>query len=195
MASAAPFILIGLGGLSLVRGLFRPHRAVVREGAVTRCAGLNQYKVCDSTDTVQTPQGASAYATASGRVVAAGDTFVHIAVHNEPVLLMYDGIHPTVVEGQYVGRGQKLGESTGAVTFGVWQLVPSPKGVVMQKVPASAWLAARGLKFAVSDTGPGTKWCEGGRSITVPQAVTQACDLRQPDPATFALLPVSIQME
>jgi hypothetical protein len=195
MASATPFVLMALGGLSLVRGLFRPHRAVVREGAVSRCAGPNQYKVCDSTDTVQTPPGASAYATASGRVIAAGDTFVHVAVHNEPVILMYDGVRPTVDEGQYVGRGQKLGESTGAVTFGVWQMAPTARGAVMQKVPASAWLAARGLKFAVSDTGPGTKWCEGGRSITVPQSVTSACDLRQPDPATFALLPVSINME
>lgn len=194
MAVVAPFIFMGLGALAVVRGVFRPHRAVVREGAVQRCAGPNQYRVCDSTDTLVTPDGTSVYSTASGRVAAVGQTFVHVVARNEPVILMYDGIMPDVVEGQYVGRGQKLGASQGPVAFGVWQMAPAPHGTVMQRVPASAWLAARGMKVAVRDTGAGSKWCEGGRHIQVPRSVVEACDLREPDPAGFALLPVEVRL-
>lgn len=194
MAAVMPFVFMGLGTLALVRGLFRPHRAVLKEGTVSRCGGQNQFLVCDPTDAIGTPAATSAYATAPAKVVAVGDSFVHLAVTNEPVLLMYEGIAPTVVEGQFVGRGQEIGTATGPVAFGVWQLAPGNAGPVMQVVPASAWLAARGMKHVVKNTGPANKWCEGGRTIHVPAAAKQSCGFVQPDPATFGLLPVSIDM-
>lgn len=194
MAAVMPFVFMGLGALSLVRGLFRPHRAVLKSGAVARCGGPNQFLVCDPTDTTSTNVGTAAFATAPAKVVAVGERFVHLAVTNEPVFLMYEGIEPSVVEGQHVGRGQKIVTATGPVAFGVWQLAPGANGPVMQVVPAAAWLAARGMKHVTKNTGPADKWCEGGRVIHVPAAVKQACGFRQPDPAKFALLPVQIEM-
>ncbi len=194
MAAVMPFVFMGLGALSLVRGLFRPHRSVLKEGTVGRCAGPNQFMVCDPTDLIESPSGTSAYATAPAKVVAVGETFVHLAVTNEPVFLMYEGVDPVVVEGQYVGRGQEIGKALGPVAFGVWQLVPSSAGPVMQVVPAAAWLAARGMRHVVKNTGPANKWCEGGRTIQVPSTAKQACGFHQPDPAKFALLPVQINM-
>lgn len=194
MAAVMPFVFMGLGALSLVRGLFRPHRAVVKTGSVARCAGPNQFMVCDPTDTIDTPVGTPAYAAASGRVVAAGENFLHLAVGNEPVFLMYEGIDPQVVEGQDVGRGQQIGTANGPVAFGVWQLAPSAAGPQMQVVPAAAWLAARGAKHVTKDTGAGNKWCEQSRAVHVPAAAKQSCGFRQPDPAKFALLPVQIDM-
>lgn len=194
MAAVMPFVFMGLGALSLVRGLFRPHRAVLREGSVARCAGPNQFLVCDSTDSIDASAGTSAYATAPAKVVAVGETFVQLAVMNEPVFLMYEGIDPVVVEGQHVGRGQEIGKALGPVAFGVWQLAPSATGPQMQVVPAAAWLAARGMRHVVKNTGPANKWCEGGRTIQVPADAKMACGFRQPDPAKFALLPVQINM-
>jgi hypothetical protein len=189
-----PFVFMGLGALSIVRGVFRPHRAVLKEGTVKRCAGQNQFMVCDPTDLITAPSGVSAYATAPAKVVAVGENFVHLAVTNEPVFLMYEGIDPLVVEGQYVGRGQEIGKTQGPVAFGVWQLAPSATGPVMQVVPPAAWLAARGMRHVVKNTGPGNQWCEGGRTIHVPADAKQVCGFRQPDPAQFALLPVQINM-
>lgn len=194
MAALVPFVFVGLGALALVRGAFRPHRAILKEGTVSRCGGPNQFLVCDPTDAIGTPVSTPAYATAPAKVVAVGERFVHLAVTNEPVFLMYEGIEPSVVEGQHVGRGQKIGTATGPVAFGVWQLAPSDKGPKMQVVPAAAWLAARGMKHVIKNTGPADKWCEGGRVIRVPANVKQACGFRQPDPAKFALLPVQIEM-
>lgn len=194
MAAVMPFVFMGLGTLSVLRGVFRPHRAVLQRGTVSRCAGPNQFMVCDPTDQVEAPEGTDAYATAPGKVVAVGDGFVHVAVSNEPVFLMYEGIDPVVVEGQYVGRGQTLGKAMGPVSFGVWQLAPGKAGPVMQQVPAAAWLAARGMKHVVKNLGAANKWCEGGRTIQVPSAVKESCSFKQPDPAKFALLPVQINM-
>lgn len=194
MAAVVPFIFAGLGAAALVRGLFRPHRAVLKEGSVARCSGRNHFGICDPTDTIRAPEGTPAYAVAPGRVVAVGEAFVQIVARNDAVVLMYEGIAPEIVEGQHVGRGQTIGKSIGPVIFGVWQLAPNATGPVLQNIPPSAWLAARGMRHVVKDLGDGNKWCEGGRKIHVPREVKAACGFRQPDPSRFGLFPVEITL-
>lgn len=194
-----PIAFGALGVAATVRGAFRPYRAVLREGTVNRCSGRTALGTCDSTDQINAPKGTAAYALAPGVVAAAGETFVQIVASNEPVILLYSNIAPDVVEGQNVGRGQAIGSSLGPVTFGVWQfrrvtLASGQEGIQMQRVPPSAWLAARGMRHVVKDTGSGEKWCEGGRHITVPRDAKTACDLKQPYGASFGLLPVEINM-
>lgn len=188
-----------LGVAATVRGAFRPHRAVLREGTVGRCSGRTQLGTCDSTDQINAPKGTDAYAVAPGIVAAAGETFLQIVASNEPVILLYSNIAPDVVEGQHVGRGQLVGKSLGPVTFGVWQfkrvtLTSGQPSVQMQRVPPSAWLAARGIKHVAKNTGDSEKWCEGGRHITVPRDAKVGCDLKQPYGASFGLVPVEINM-
>jgi hypothetical protein len=191
--STAPYVLGGIAGLALVKALFRPHRAVVREGGVESCPGANRYRVCDPSLAIGVPQGTAVYATAGGRVAVVGDRFLHLATHDEPVVLMYDGIVPSVKEGQYVGRGQQIGAAPGArVYFSVTQFVP---GGAAQKVDPASWLASRGQKIASTYTGPGTAWCEQGRTIEVPLEAGRACNLHEPDRGSFALLPVTVSVE
>ena len=191
--STAPYVLGGIAGIALVKALFRPHRAVVREGGVASCPGANKYRVCDPSLAIDSPAGTPAYATAGGRIAAIGDRFVHVAAHDEPVLLMYDGIAPDpgLREGQYIEHGQKLGESQERVYFSMTQLVPGG----LQKVDPASWLASRGQKVASTYTGPGTAWCEQGRNIEVPVAAGRACNLYEPDRGSFALLPVTVSVE
>jgi hypothetical protein len=190
--STAPYVLGGIAGLALVKALFRPHRAVVREGQVAACPGQNRYKVCDASLAIDSPAGGEVYATAGARVAAAGDKFIQLACHDEPVVLMYDGVVPSVQEGQYVGRGQVIGQSVGRVYFSVTQFLPGGKIV---KVDPSSWLASRGQKIAATYTGQGTSWCEQGRHIEVPASAGVACNLFEPERGGFALLPVTVSVE
>ena len=149
--------------------------------------------MCDPSLAIGVPQGTAVYATAGGRVAVVGDRFLHLATHDEPVVLMYDGIVPSVKEGQYVGRGQQIGAAPGArVYFSVTQFVP---GGAAQKVDPASWLASRGQKIASTYTGPGTAWCEQGRTIEVPLEAGRACNLHEPDRGSFALLPVTVSVE
>ena len=191
--STAPYVLGTIAGIALVKTFFRPHRAVIQEGAVTACPGANKYRVCDASLAIGTTAGTAVYATAGGRVVAAGDRFLHLATHDEPVILMYDGVAPSVREGQYVGRGQKIGEATGPrVYFSVTQFMP---GGALQKIDPSSWLASRGQKIAAKYTGNGSSWCEQGRDIQVPLEAGRACSLYEPDRSSFAMLPVTVSVE
>jgi murein DD-endopeptidase MepM/ murein hydrolase activator NlpD len=190
--SSTPYILGAIAAASAVKAVFRPHRAVVREGAVSGCPGVNQYNECDPTLPIEAPAGTAVYSTATGRVVAVGEDFVHIATRNEPVVLYYDGITPSVTEGQYVGRGQEIGSSRGRLYFGVQQFVQGG-GVV--NIEPSSWLAARGNRIASKYTGPGGQWCEQGRHISVPRSAGAPCQFHEPDKAAFALLPVTVEVE
>ena len=106
---------------------------------------------------------------------------------------MYDGVAPEVQEGQYVGRGQRIGAVLrGRMYFSVTQFTPSGSLV---KVDPSSWLASRGQKIAATYTGPGTAWCEQGRHIEVPASAGTACNLYEPERGGFALLPVTVSVE
>jgi len=191
MPALLPFIAMGAGVLALTRGLFRPHRALAKEGAVVRCGGPTAMRICDPSIGLVVPVGADVYATAPGKVVAAGEEWLHILVTNEPVVLMYDGVKPAVQEGQHVGRGQSLGSSVGNVSFAVSEFRPGRKLIPL---PASAWLAARGLRPLVSTSDPSNRWCETPRKVLVPKAASAGCNFRSPEAARFGLLPVEIRL-
>jgi hypothetical protein len=190
--STAPYVLGAISAVALLKTFWRPHRVVVYEGGVSRCPGPNQYHVCDPTLAIDTPKDTDVYSTVSGQIIAVGHDFVHVASEHEPVVLYYDGIVPNIVEGQYVGRGQCIGTSSGRVYFGVTSF--DRPGKAYHVDPAS-WLASRGQRVAAKDTGPGTSWCEAGRHISVPASAGTICDLRAPDRASFALLPVTVDIQ
>jgi len=185
-----------LGALCLLRGVWRPHRAVLREGQITRCAGASSYGSCDPSLTLSAPEGTRVYAVAPGRIMAAEETFLHILAENEPVLLMYSGIAPTVHEGTYVGRGQAIGTTQGElVRFSVSELVPADNalGYAIEALPPSAWLAARGMRPAAKRDAT-SLWCDGGRTIEVPPDAMRVCNLKRPEPGKFGLLPIQVEM-
>ena len=178
-----------LGALCVFRGFYHPHRAVVKNGAVKKCAGPNSFGICDPTDQIETAVGEPVYA-AGPEVVEVGSYYVHLVVQNEPVILMYEGLLPTVEVGQHVGAGQKIGESDGRVYFSVTQY---RQNRVAQFVPPSAWLAVRGFKLVCNNTGDQNAYCAQGRDIVVPDE--QVCSMKSPEKAGFALLPVTIELQ
>lgn len=175
---------------SAVRAAWRPHRAVTEKGAVAACEGRNRYGVCDPSIRIAAARGSDVLGTAPGRVVAMGPTFVHVAAANEPVILMYDGIEPLVKQGAKVSSGQTIGRSRGEVAFGVWRVGAEGR---LTPLPPSAWLASRGFNV-IAGGAPGTKWCEGGRDISVPETAGRTCRFKQPEPGRFALLPVRVSI-
>lgn len=193
MAMTGTVIWGGLGALALFRALFRPTRAVAKTGAVRRCAGSsNPFGVCDTSDVVDVAAGDSVFSTASAKAVDVGEDYVNLVVQNEPVILMYQGIVPSISEGQYVGTGQKIGTSTGRVFFGVTQYKPGGK---VQFVAPSAWLASRGQRLVINNTGDESAYCSQGRDIVVPQEAKRNCDLHLPQKPGFALLPITVELE
>lgn len=179
--------------MTLIRAFFRPTRAVVKEGKVFRCAGgTNSFGVCDPSDVIETSVGDAVFSTAPARVVSVGGDYVNLVVMNEPVILMYSGVAPSVSEGQHVGTGQKIGISGGRVTFSVTQY---KQGMASEFVVPSAWLAVRGQRLVRKDTGSGDAYCAGGREIVVPDGVGAGCNLKLPTKAGFALLPVTVERE
>src|SRR5690606_25197525 len=119
MVGAIAWGALGLG--CVFRGFFRATRAVVKEGSVRRCAGANQYGVCDPTDVIETDEGEPVFSVAPAKVVAVGPYYVNLVAQNDNVILMYAGIEPSVEVGQHVGTGQKIGTSDGEVSFSVTQ--------------------------------------------------------------------------
>lgn len=190
--STAPYVLGTIAAVGIVKALFRPRRAVVKEGAVASCPGRNRFGACDPSLIISTPVDTPVYATAGGQVVAVGPHFVHISTRSETVILAYDGLRPDVVEGQNVGRGQEIGLSNGHVAFSVSGFEPGGRLV---KIDPASWLASRGQRIAHKYTGPGTEWCEQGRHIDVPKDAGSACALYEPDKGAFALLPVTVSIE
>jgi hypothetical protein len=200
MPNIAPAIYTTLGALCVVRGAFRPHRAVLHTGLIEKCAGQDAYGTCDPADTLRSKVGSDVYAVASGRIGAVGESFLHLVCKSEPVILMYDGVLPDVVEGQHVGVGQKLGlvAEGGVVRFSATALEPdaeSPLGYTTRVLPPGGWLAARGARYFVDDRGGGAHWCEGGRHITVPADANLACNMLRPEPGRFGLLPIHVDIE
>ncbi len=193
---AATYILGTLGGLFLLRGIWNPHRSVVRKGAVASCAGPDSMGVCHATLAIDADPDSPIYSCGGGKVVAQGKDFLHIQVGNEPVILFYGGIVPSVGLGAHIWNGQRIGDAgPGQVVFGVWELMHTDKGVKLSAVEPASWLAARGYHIVQSNTGKADLWCEQPRHITVPKAVHTTCGLMNPEPSGFALLPVSIDQE
>ncbi len=183
-------LFTSVGAALLIRGLLRPVRALARHGAVRRCSGANSFGVCDPSVGITTAAGEKIYSVLSGKVVTVGADYIHVLSRNEPVIVMYQGIEPSVQAGQHIGVGQRVGHSSGNVNFSVTQMGPGPVALI----PPSAWLASRGCSVVEKNQGDKALWCAQGRHISVPTEARQQCGLRKPEGASFALLPVSIEM-
>lgn len=195
--SIIPWVYMGLGAVCLVRGLFRPHRAVVKRGEILDCPGPNEFGACDPFLTLEATPAEKVFSVAPGRIVAVGETFAHLLATNDTAVVMYDGIVPEVVEGQYVTRGQKVGivDEDGLVRFSVTQLVPEDDGsMIAETVPPSAWLAVRGFRIFACGQPTGDDWCGGGRRIDVPSDAKVICDMHRPVGGRFGLLPIEVNL-
>jgi murein DD-endopeptidase MepM/ murein hydrolase activator NlpD len=207
---AAPFatwVFGGAGALLMLRGLWNPHRALTKSGTLSRCPGPTMGGFSETLQ-LAVADGEPVYSVGSGTVIASGDTFVHIQLSNEPVVIYYLGVMPDVAPGQHVMRGRKIGYATGGmVDCGVmglghaddgertdasnWNL--SSPGAVFYDVEPRSWLAVRGYEPTVKPMAETTAWCGPGRHISVPQDVHR--QLSMPEKASFALLPVSVTEE
>jgi hypothetical protein len=186
----ATYLFGGMGVLFLVRGLWNPHRALVHKASLAACPGPTPQGCQDTIDLSSTP-GARVYSVGSGKVIGVGDNWVLIQVSNEPVLIGYYGLDPSVAVDQHVGRGRRIGKtsSAGRLSFGVTEVTSD--GLV--PVEPRSWLAARGFTLTVKKMPATTEWCGPSRHVTVPQSVHRGCALKNPEEAGFALLPVSVK--
>jgi hypothetical protein len=181
MASKIPWGALFLGGVgtaAAVRTFWRPHRAVMRDGQIARCAGDPN---CRKSMTIRAIGRPEVYAVASGRIVDVSERGrLVIAAANEPVLLVYSGsgMRPRVGPGK-VSIGQQVADAE-VLDFGVFALKRDPDGAISTvALEPAAWLSARG---------------GGGRHLVVPQK-TMRCGFKLPAPGAAMLLPVSVTTE
>ncbi len=193
---ATTYVLGTIGALFLFRGIWFPNRAVVKKGSVSSCAGSTVSGSCDPSMHIEAEKGTKVYAAGGGKVLSVGPDWMHIQVTNEPVILFYQGVTPGRKEGSHVFAGQKIGEVSGELAFGVWELTPDTgAGVDLVPVEPASWLAARGVRIAMKEEGGGGLWCTERRHLLVPKDAHSKCKLRNPKAAGFAPLPVSIEQE
>lgn len=182
-----------LGGVTAFRALVRPARALVDEGDVVTCPGAAG---CSAALTMQSARGVGrVYALVAGRVTRTGSGAVEIASSREAVLVGLTGpdLTPLVGAGQVVKAGQVVATAR-TVSLTVTGLGRTAGGGVSAvALEPATWLASRGLR-AATRSNPSALWCAQGRKLVIPQAVGQ-CGIRLPDPAGFALLPVSARLE
>lgn len=189
-----------VGGAAAFRALYRPARAVVRNGYVTRCAGDGG---CDPHMAIQSAEGiAPVYAVTSGRVLevkelgakAQGARHVRIASSREPVVLCYELGSQSMVHlqpGQKIGMGEEIAKAD-TVGFGVERYVRKTDGSIeVLHIEPASWLASRGLGVSVKKRKAEQQWCEQGRRLVVPERSLQ-CGLELPEPPRATLLPVSV---
>ncbi len=186
-----------VGVAAAVRALYRPFRAVMRDGFASRCAAEG----CSPNMVVDSFSGQSEiYAPVGGTVVATTGSSIYIAIGSEPTLLEYSAdpgqINVQVIPGEVVGAGQQIGLAS-RVRFGVYDLERTGNGgaKIGRPYEPASWLANHGCTVShKKHKTTGEVWCEGGRKLVVPATVAK-CGLRLPPPNGFALLPVSATME
>lgn len=192
-------IAAGLGVAAGVRALYLPNRAITKRGYVRSCAATSG---CDASMVVDTGGGA-VYAVVPGTVVFGGAELIAIASDLEDVLLMYDwrsnnsdlkmAQSTFAPPGSHVAAGKQIGTG-GIVRFSVQKLLRTSSGVqIGGSYEPAAWLAVRGLKVSEKATQGSGQWCEGGRSLSVPQSVAH-CNIELPAPSAWSLLPVTVSL-
>jgi hypothetical protein len=138
--------------------------------------------------------GQPVYAVVGGVVVAAGPDWVAIVPNHEAVVLTYGNLTGPANAGTKVGAGQLIGRSA-RLSFGVSKIERDASGgVKLVPYEPAAWLAVRGLAVSVKRRSSGQPlWCDGGRTLRVPQQVAR-CGMALPEPSAWALLPVSVTL-
>lgn len=183
-----------VGVAAAVRALYRPFRAVMRNGFPSRCAAEGG---CEPSMTIDSFEGQSEiYALGSGTVVGAAPNGIYIALNSEPTIVEYAAdpgqLVPQVTTGEHVSAGQQIGLAK-RVKFAVYMIDRS--GAIGRAFEPASWLANHGLSVShQAHKTSGAVWCAGGRKLIVPQAVAN-CGMRLPPPNGFALLPISATME
>jgi hypothetical protein len=180
-----------VGGLAAYRALVRPVRAVFDQGEITACPGGPS---CATGLAIRSTRGVSpVYALVSGTVTRVLPDRVDLVSAHEPVLLSYQGaLSPTLTPGQPVRAGDVIGQAA-SVSLTVAQIQRLAGGALaLTLLEPASWLATRGLRAATKQI-PGALWCQGGRTLTIPQDVAR-CGMRLPDPSGFSLLPVSARL-
>ena len=188
----------GIAALAGYRALVRPSRAVFDAGEITECPAARD---CEAVLGIRSSAGpAPVYALVSGVVsrVIPGQ-LVELTSRTEPVVVAYVGqmainaAGMRVSPGQVVHVGQVLGTAA-SIGLSVSQITRLADGsLALTPLEPASWLASRGLRAATKLV-PGMQWCQGGRTLIVPQNVAQ-CGMRIPDPPGFSLLPVSSRLE
>lgn len=198
MSSLGAFFWTGVAALSTYRALVRPVRAVFDSGEITGCPAASQ--ACEPVLTIRSSTGiAPVYALVSGVVsrVIPGK-LVELVSDREPVVVSYVGPlvanmgAAQVAPGQRVRAGQVLGQvaSIGIAVSMITRLADG--SLALKPMEPTSWLAARGLRPATRVVA-GTKWCDGGRTLVVPQDVVK-CGMTLPEPSGFSLLPVNVRL-
>jgi hypothetical protein len=181
------WVFVAAGAMCLLRGLRHHVRALVEVGDVRRCPGPNSFGVCDPTMGIATAKDEPCFSATHGVVTLVGEDYIHILGGQETVILMYQGLRPSVRAGQRVSPGQSIGASTGTLNFGVTAFAPDGT----KSVDPASWLVSRGLRPVLS--GKSALWCNVVREVAIPKDAREKCPLVLPSPAGFALFPVNIQ--
>lgn len=191
-------IWTGIAALAGYRALVRPVRAVFGAGEIMDCPAASGG--CEPLLGIRSATGAApVYALVSGVVsrVIPGQ-LVELTSQYEPVIVSYVGPMTLnaaglqVVPGQVIRVGAVLGQAA-RIGIGVSQITRLADGsLALAPLEPASWLASRGLRAATKLT-PGMQWCQGGRSLVVPQDVAR-CGMRVPDPPGFSLLPVNVRL-
>jgi len=196
MARRVPWnalIAATLGTVAAVRALYRPHRTLTLEGYVRSCAADS---ACDPAMTIDAA-GAAVLAPMAAAVVSAGPTWVVLKPDLDDVLLSYAwapeaSATQLIPSGTHVAAGQTIAIG-GLFRFSVRQLARTSGGTAVgAPYEPAAWLAVRGLKVSAKARDQAL-WCEGGRSLTVPQGVAK-CNIELPAPSPLSLLPVTVSL-
>jgi hypothetical protein len=195
--SIGTWVWSGIAALSAYRALVRPARAVFDSGEITDCPAAS--RGCEPSLGVRSVMGpAPVYALVSGVVsrVVPG-SLVELTSKYEPVVVSYVGpmtlnaAGVQVAPGQVIRAGQIIGQAA-SIGVAVSQLTRLADGTLaLAPMEPTSWLASRGLR-AGTKLVDGVKWCQGGRSLVVPQDVAQ-CGLRIPEPPGFSLLSVNVR--
>jgi hypothetical protein len=181
-----------VGAAAAFRALYRPDRAIIRDGFVSKCSGAS----CDPTMTIEAYEGTQAiFAPMSATVIAVSGQSIYLVPKHEAVILEYLGVSPQVVAGDSVGSGQQIGLSS-RLQFAVYEIDRTASGTAKlgKPVEPAAWLAVHGLTVSTKKHKGQELWCEGGRRIVVPAELGK-CGFRLPPPSGYALLPVSVTTE
>lgn len=189
--------VIGVG--AAVRAFWNPQRALMLDAFVMRCPGSLG---CNVDVVVQTYGPAQpVYAVTTGTVVASEGPVIEIASEIEPVVARYQGdisrggLQRQVQAGERVRIGQQIGLSA-RMSFSVLRAERVNQATTWVQLEPTSWLAARGLRLSAkahSADAQGANWCEGGRKLTVPEAVAK-CGMKLPAPSGYLLLPVNVSL-
>lgn len=224
-AKRTPYVAYGLGLLSLgllVRGLWRPSRALVDAGTVSHCPSQPQasanmgYDQCSPSVSVDLTASSPVYALGAGKVVhveerkaqpasmpgaAAAGAYVYFALSTEPVVLAIEVLGTVTglpAAGAEFGIGQQMfrAEQGAQVRLEARELLPATSGTPARTraLDPLAWLVARGRTLTRSGN-PASTCGLDGRSYRPAAPAADCPTLALPVASPYLILPVTVQQQ